>query len=349
MEQLDRYVAEQIPKLKTVQTKHLEGMFENYSPDEIVTGSGMSSAEIIESFRLSLITESLTDEYAKTFRQGARAHESEWLHRYVSEFWEPDEMGHADPFKNILVDFGLDQKLLELDINNARSETDYFLHHSSGSHPVSLTTYGMIQECITDYWYELQRGFFPDNSNTSKVLSLVKGREALHTVQFRDLTAMQIEADPGLIEEVVFAIVNFQMPANHIPLVSEIETKTQGWIPKMNGDLTELVTRIVANIHKALNNKAMLGKIILEYASQSERKFFDLIPQSTLIYCIGKVKGGYGLVGELLLEQLGLHGNEFESGVSMIDSVRYRLKQPLKRWVRDRLTREGFLQPKASG
>ena len=76
-------------------------------------------------------------------------------------------MGHADPFKNILVDFGLDQKLLDLEINNARSETDYFLHHSSGSHPVSLTTYGMIQECITDYWYELQRGFFPDNSNTS--------------------------------------------------------------------------------------------------------------------------------------------------------------------------------------
>ena len=349
MEQLDRYVAEQIPKLKTVQTKHLEGMFENYSPDEIVAGSGMSSAEIIESFRLSLITESLTDEYAKTFRQGARTYESQWLHRYVSEFWEPDEMGHADPFKNILVDFGLDQKLLDLEINNARSETDYFLHHSSGSHPVSLTTYGMIQECITDYWYELQRGFFPDNSNTSKVLSLVKGREALHTVQFRDLTAMQIEADPGLIEEVVFAIVNFQMPSNHIQKVTEIETKTQGWIPKMNGDLTELVTRIVANIHKALNNKAMLGKIILEYASQSERKFFDLIPQSTLIYCIGKVKGGYGLVGELLLEQLGLHGNEYESGVSMIDSVRYRLKQPLKRWVRDRLTSEGFLQQKASG
>ncbi|GIS64728.1 MAG: hypothetical protein CM1200mP3_09760 [Chloroflexota bacterium] len=92
----------------------------------------------------------------------------------------------------------------------------------------------------------------------------------------------------------------------------------------------------------------MLGKIILEYASQSERKFFDLIPQSTLIYCIGKVKGGYGLVGELLLEQLGLHGNEYESGVSMIDSVRYRLKQPLKRWVRDRLTSKGFfLHPKS--
>ena len=348
MELLDLYVAEQIPKLKTVQTKHLEGMFENYSPDEIVLGSGMSSDEIIESFRLSLITESLTEEYSKTFRIGAREHNSPWLHRYVSEFWEPDEMGHADPFKNILVDFGLDQKLLDLDINNARNQTDYFLHHSSGSHPVSLTTYGMIQECITDYWYELQRGFFPDKSNTSKVLSLVKGREALHTVQFRDLTAIQIEHDPGLIQEVIFAIVNFQMPANHIPLITEIESKTQEWIPRMNGDITELITKIIGNIHTALNDKAMLGKIILQYASQSDKKFFDLIPQSTLIYCIGKIKGGYGLVGELVLEQLGLRGNDYESNTSTLDNVRYRLKRPLKRWVQVRLENEGFLHQKVS-
>ena len=342
MKLLDRYVSEQIPKLKMVQTKHLEGMFENYSPDEIVNGSGMNSEELVQSFRLSLITESLTEEYSKTFRIGAKKYSCAWLHRYVTEFWEPDELGHADPFKNILVDFGLDQTLLEKEIKDARDQTDYFLRHSSGFHPISLTTYGMIQECITDYWYELQRGFFPGESNTSKVLSLIKGREALHTVQFRDLTAIQIENDPKLIEEVAFAVINFKMPANHIPIVKGIESKTQGWIPKMNGNTTELITRVIANIQQSLNDKAMLGRIILQYSSREDKKFFEAIPQNTLIYCLSKVKGGYGLVGELILEQLGLYGDDSGGNISTIDNVRYRLKQPIKKWIQNRLEMEGF-------
>ena len=339
---LDNYVDDQISNLKTVDTKHLEGMFENFSPEAIVEGSSMTPAELIESFRLSMITESLTEEYSKTFNLGASQYQSDWLGRYVSEFWEPDEMGHADPFKNILQDFGVDRSVINSEIADARSETDYFLHHSSGLHPISLTTYGIIQECITDYWYELQRGFFPDESNTSKILGYVKGREALHTVQFRDLTAMQIELDPYLMEQVLFAAVNFQMPANHIPTVKDIESKTQSLIPKMNGSVYELLIRVTQNIHESLNDKPLLGKTILGHASRSEKKFFGLIPQSTLVVCMSNLRGGYGLVGELLLDQLGLTGNEPDIHRTPLEKIQYHLKQPVKRWIRYKLELDGF-------
>ena len=73
-----------------------------------------------------------------------------------------------------------------------------------------------------------------------------------------------------------------------------------------------------------------------------DKKFFEAIPQNTLIYCLSKVKGGYGLVGELILEQLGLYGDDSGGNISTIDNVRYRLKQPIKKWIQNRLEMEGF-------
>ena len=61
------YVNEQIPKLKTVTNDDLESMFENFSPDQIVETSGLTAEEVVDSFRLSLITESLTEQYSETY------------------------------------------------------------------------------------------------------------------------------------------------------------------------------------------------------------------------------------------------------------------------------------------
>ena len=341
---LQSYVNEQIPKLKTIDSRDLSGMFEHFRPEEIVKQSGMSANEIIDSFRLSLITESLTEQYAKTFKQGASLHGAQWLNDYVVGFWEPDENGHADHFKNVLVDFGINQTQLDFEIGEARETTDYQTKHNSGLHPIALTTYGLIQECITDYWYELQRAFFPSSSNTAKIIGKVKGREALHTVQFRSLTALQLEADPFLLKEVIHAIKSFEMPSNHIPNVSAIEAKTQTWIPKMNGSVLKLLERIITHLHIALQDKEKLGKVLTEYASSKEQRFFSLVPNHIVAICLDKIKGGHGIIGEVILEDLGIVSSENEAPKTFSEEVQFRIKEVIKKWVSSSLQLEGFVK-----
>ena len=63
------YVNEQNAKLKTMNNDALESMSENFSPDQIVETSGLTAEEVVDSFRLSLITEALA-EYASTSENG---------------------------------------------------------------------------------------------------------------------------------------------------------------------------------------------------------------------------------------------------------------------------------------
>lgn len=341
---LDTYVNEQIPKLKTVQRDDLESMFESFSPEEMIAESEMTAEELVDTFRLSLITESLTDQYSETFQTGAYIYKAEWLKNYVVGFWEPDENGHADPFKNVLISFGIDKYKIDREISEARESVEYKAHHGSSLHPIALTTYGTIQECITDYWYELQRNFVPHLSNTSKVINKVKAREALHTIQFREMTALQLEQDPSLMEEIIHTAVTFSMPSNHIPLVADLEAKTRYWIPRMNGRVLELLRRIVLNINHTLNDEQQLGQLLMTYASTSERRFFRLIPNHIISTALGQVKGGYGLVGQVALDQLGLSTVCIDPQSNFIDQLTYRMRNVLKRWVTKRMQLEGYLR-----
>ena len=340
---LQSYVSKQILGLRTVDSAEVESMFDNISLDQIVKNSDLLADEIVDTFRLSLITESLTEQYSSTYRIGAENHRADWLLDYIVRFWEPDELSHADPFKKVLTNFGVDSSNLDIEINEARSETAYQHAHSSGFHPIALTTYGTLQECITDYWYELQRDFFPSQSRTSTILSKVKGREALHTVQFRDLTAIQLESDPYLIDEIIPAVINFKMPGNHIPPVQEIESRTQALLPRMGGDVTELLKRIINHIQAMLGNKDVLGKLLMTYASNSEKRFISSLPNSLITKSVGLIRGGHGLVGEIVLELFGLIANEKGVPKNIQEKLVYQIKSIVKRWIRDRMRVEGFL------
>ena len=99
---LDKYVKYQLPKLKTVDESDLNSMFEGFSVNKLVKNSKMTETELIETFRLSMITESLTEQYAETFIKGALDNNAIWLSNYIENFCVPDELGHMDPFKNVL-------------------------------------------------------------------------------------------------------------------------------------------------------------------------------------------------------------------------------------------------------
>ena len=59
---LTSYVNEQIPKLITLNPLDLKNMGETFTPEDLIKVANLDSSEIVESFRLSLITESLTEQ-----------------------------------------------------------------------------------------------------------------------------------------------------------------------------------------------------------------------------------------------------------------------------------------------
>ena len=126
---LNQYVERQLPKLQVFTTNDYGIDSKAYSLSAIAADSDMSERDIVETFRLSLITESLTEQYAETYKIGAKRYDAQWLSNYVVNFWEPDEFGHAEPFKNILTDFGLQEDEIERDIQYARQSTQYHHHH----------------------------------------------------------------------------------------------------------------------------------------------------------------------------------------------------------------------------
>ena len=167
-------------------------------------------------------------------------------------------------------------------------------------------------------------------------------------MQFRNLTAIQIEAEPELIDNVIHATLNFQKPANEIAPIKDIESKTQEWIPRMNGEVIGLLKRIVSNLSIALDDKDKLGKLFTRYASHSERRFIKFIPNSFLAQAIRRIRPGYGIVGEIVLEQLGLISNESQVPKNTIEEIEFRIKTAIKRWVKHRLYLEGFLDKRSA-
>ena len=109
--------------------------------------------------------------------------------------------------------------------------------------------------------------------------------------------------------------------------------------------VSELLKRIINNINLVLDDNSKTGKLILEYASKSEKQFFQLIPNSIIIRAITNIRGGTSLVGEIILDQLGLKGSEEQSPKTYLEEVQFRLKNILKRWAKQKLSIEGFISP----
>ena len=86
---------------------------------------GFSEEYFIDTFKLSMITESLTEQYAEAFRLGADLYNADWLRTYINGFWVPDELGHADPHKKILMNFGYTEHELDLMLKEADEQTSY--------------------------------------------------------------------------------------------------------------------------------------------------------------------------------------------------------------------------------
>lgn len=267
---------------------------------------------------LSMLTECATATYAAQFESASRKFNEPWLGHFTQNVWVPDEVMHSVPFKKMLMQLGYSERDLDREIADAQ-EKDYI--HKAGDTPVHVTTYGMIQEYLTRHWYELIRGVLrPTSPAAAKMVARVEGREALHTVWYRDMTALQVEENPHLIGSVAQTLQLFEMPGNTI--APELQAKAQDWLPRMGGDLEKIKRDVVKLVHQIMGNTENDGRLVVEIAAQQGRKIgpFNAGQVRNALNKFGSP--GYGLIGEALLQSVGLQGPYIDNEDGPVDKIR---------------------------
>ena len=151
---------------------------------------GFTENDFVGVLKLAMLTECATDSYAAVFDQGAKEFDAPWLARFTQDTWVPDEHTHYTPYQPMLNSLGFSDEELEREMREIR-EKHY--DHCCGSSPVELTTYGIIQEYLTDRWHGLISKLLKERAPyASHCVNLVKRRETLHMMWYRDMTAVQI-------------------------------------------------------------------------------------------------------------------------------------------------------------
>ena len=150
---------------------------------------GLTEDDLVGILKLAFLTECATESYARTIDSRARAADATWLARFNARVWTPDELTHHTPYKYILMSLGFTEAELDREVRETR---DKEYEHSGGETPVHMTTFGMVQEYLTDRWHGLIAQLLrPASPAAYQAVTLIKRRETLHTIWYRDMTALQ--------------------------------------------------------------------------------------------------------------------------------------------------------------
>ncbi len=296
---------------------------------------GLSEDDFAGILKLALLTECATETYGDAFAERARRFDAPWLVRFNERVWVPDELTHHAPYKSILMSLGFDEAELDREIRHTQ-EIDYT--HRGGDTPVHVTTFGIVQEYLTDNWHGLIAAMLRRGSPSAAYMATrIKRRETLHTVWYRDMTALQIEADPRLMKFVAEALLKFEMPGN--TLAPNLQHSVGRWMPLMNADFERITRDLVRLIHETMNDTRRSGALLGEIA---EARGMTLGPVSPAVIraALDRLAGpGYGLLGEALLERVGLsymfkrERQREDSGFLLYGGVYERVRSLLRSWV----------------
>ncbi len=264
---------------------------------------GLTEQDFIGILELALYTECATDTYSFEFADRAKRYGAmSWLGRFNANIWDPDEQTHHTPYKPMLMEMGFAESELDHRIRVVRSTP---FEHRGGDDPCSVTTFGWIQEYLTDNWHgtiaNLLKSAAPE---ASRVATLIKRRETLHTMWYKDMTAVQVEGNPRLLHNVAVGLAKFEMPGNQ--LVPDLQGQVDRWMTLLELDRGVIYRALIRLLHTVTNDVAMTGQIVLDFASQKGIKVSGL--QAKYIKAAVSKLGphGYGLIGEALLEKIGL-------------------------------------------
>lgn len=280
--------------------------------------TGLSEEDFLNILKLSLFTECATDTYARVFASSARKYDQPWLGQFTKEVWAPDELMHHLPFKIMLMQLGFSEEGLDKEIKDAQ-EVDYV--HEAGTTPVHLTTFGTDQEYFTDNWYGLQyRILRAASPEAASMVAQVKQRETLHTIWYRDMTALQIEENPDLVTHVAEASLRFRLPGNQI--VPALQSRATDWMPFMGADFVRMKRDLIRLTTQITKSPQTTGKLVMEVAKQQGLKLGP-ISISQVNAAMNKFGGtGYGLIGEALMVIAGIKGQYADHEQGVVNRIR---------------------------
>jgi hypothetical protein len=320
-----------------IDVKEFQALQERLNVRDVIATlpEGLTEEDLAGILKLALLTECATETYGDAFAERARWFDVPWLARFNERVWVPDELTHHTPYKYILMSLGFSEAELDREIRQTQ-ETDFT--HRGGDTPVHVTTFGIVQEYLTDNWHGLIARLLKDASpEASYMATRIKRRETLHTMWYRDMTALQVEGNPRLMSSVGEALLKFEMPGN--TLVPDLQAKVGRWMPLMGADFERITKDMVRLIYDTLSNTRMAGAMIVEIAAERGYKLGPISPR-ILQTAINRLGGpGYGLLGEALLERVGLsyvfkaERGAQDSAYAPYAAVYERIRGLLRSWV----------------
>lgn len=305
---------------------------------------GLSEDDLAGILKLALLTECATESYAAAIRDRAQLFGATWLGRFNDNVWTPDELTHHAPYKFILMSLGFAEE--DLDRQIRQTQEKQFVHYG-GETPVHVTTFGMVQEYLTDNWHgliaKLLRGASPE---AAYMATRIKRRETLHTAWYRDMTALQIEANPRWVTYVADEVARFRMPGNS--LVPELQTQSPRWLPLLGADFDRIMKDMLRLLHETLGNARTTGEFLVGLAAE---KGINLGPISArhVQAAMDRLGGpGYGLLGEAVLQRAGLDylfkaswGRQ-DNGFRLYEGAYERIRDLVRSWLAAKLPAPRF-------
>ncbi|MEX2598881.1 MAG: acyl-ACP desaturase [Dehalococcoidia bacterium] len=263
---------------------------------------GLTEEDLVGMLKLAMLTESATDSYAAVFAEGAKTYDAPWLTRFNEKVWVPDEHTHYTPYKLMLQSLGYSEAELDQEIKDVQGKN---YEHCCGKTPVELTTYGVIQEYLTDNWHGLiSKMLKPAAPYAAHCANGVKRRETLHTVWYRDMTAVQIEENPEMIGMVADTMLSFKMPGT--TLTPQFGSKALHWMNRMDTDFAQVAKDLVRNFSIAAGTLRRSGEMLMEMAVRRGYPIGPFAP-TTVKRAMDRLGGmGYGLLGEAILDKVNL-------------------------------------------
>ena len=319
---------------RTIDPREFEGSIDTRKVLERLP-EGMSDEDFAGILKLAMLTECATDTYAREISTRARQFSASWLERFNENVWKPDEYMHAEPFKLMLLGLGFSEAELDREILETQEKE---FEHTGGDSPVNVTTFGMVQEYLTDHWHGLiARLLRPALPQAAFMAYRIKQRETLHTVWYRDMTVVQLEANPDFVRDVAFELSRFRLPGNS--LIPDLQSQATRWLPLMGADFSRIARDLVRLVYTTVGSPRMMGRLALDITEANGKSLGPVQPHH-VHFAMQRFGGwGYGLVGEAVLERMGLQFM-FETDADRArrqHDLSFRVRERLRTWLAHQL------------
>lgn len=286
----------------------------------------LSEEEFIGILKLALLTECATDSYAAEISKRGQQYDARWLVRFNEKVWVPDEYNHAEPFKMALLSMGVAESELDREIKETQEKP---FVHVGGDTPVMVCTFGMVQEYLTDHYHGLIAKLLkPAVPRAAQMAFHIKQRETMHMIWYRDMAAMQVASVPSFVIDVSDELARFRLPGNS--LIPQYQQHANTWLPKMGADLTQLTKDLIRHIYAICGSEKQLGRLAVDISGRKDYGL-SMLKGGQIKWALERGDGwGHALVGEALLERLGL---SFLFKSQLQDGVRGRIRAAVRTWL----------------